>query len=77
MPCFFVEHRKHDRWWPARYHDAAPAVRKVAGKLRIVTADGYGPEIRRAPVEINKGHEHLTLDQLHQCYSPDGRFFHV
>jgi hypothetical protein len=59
------------RWTP-QTSPAAPRIVKSAGVERL--ARGTGPRIRglrRVPPDL----AHLTLDQLRECLSVDGRFY--
>lgn len=63
---WFVEERTFDgRWAAVTYRGARPAERGCEGARK---------RFRCPPIEVNRGHHHLSLSALHAVYSPDGRF---
>ena len=58
---YYFEELKFGRWSP-RSQETMPNVRGPEGEKRMI----------RGVTEISKSHEHLTLDQLREVYSPDG-----
>ncbi|OAN71530.1 hypothetical protein A8B82_04410 [Sulfitobacter sp. EhC04] len=68
MPdLWFVEERNpFGQWSPATYHGEKPTEKQIGGRRR---------EFRRDPREVNVGHHYLSLSDLAENYSPDGRFY--
>lgn len=66
---YYEEASMRGKWKPV----TAPLPPRIRnGRVRFV--DSIGPRVR-ALKKIDPGHRHLTLDQLRECYSPDGKFF--
>lgn len=59
-------------WAPVSGPDK-PSIKTTNGVARIARGEGLGPRVR-AVTEIPADHHHLTLGQLFEVYSPDGRF---
>lgn len=68
MPdLWFVEERNpFGGWSPATYHGEKPAEKQIGGRRK---------EFRNDPELVNEGHRDLTLPQLFEVYSPDGKFY--
>lgn len=63
--AWFAEEKGFDgEWRPVKYADEPPTGRAEGGKV-----------IRRSVREIPDYFEHLTLQQLRACFSPDGNFY--
>lgn len=73
MPAFYFEVRVLGAWSPRRSADR-PETIDVNGVIRERLVGSMGREIR-AIAELNPGFDHLTLDELREVYSPDGRFY--
>ena len=62
--AFYAEERGFNgKWRPVRYDHKVAEVQAKNGKRG-----------RRCVTEIPADHAHLTLGQLFECYSRDGRF---
>lgn len=66
---FYYEQASVGGQWEPVKSPTEPEVRNG----RQVRNDSTGPKIR-AVQRINQGHERMTLNQLRDCYSPDGKF---
>lgn len=65
---YFVEERQFDGIWkPAVYHNYPPTSRAEGGRI----------EYRFKPVIVPDFLQQLTLDQLRELLSPDGKFFNT
>ena len=69
---YFYEHLKLGRWSPVTVADA-PSVVTIGGKTRLKGANGLGPEVRSIR-EVPADLQHLTLDQLAECFGAEGKF---
>lgn len=67
MPdVWFVEERNpFGQWSPARYEGEKPTQKRVGGRHRVFRAD---------PRPVLQCLSHLTISQLRECFSPDGKF---
>lgn len=70
---WFAEISVLNRWRPTTFTQR-PDIVSNGGVLRLKTISGVGPKLRADPVEVSKDHRKLTLTQLREVYSPDGRF---
>ncbi|GGE30317.1 hypothetical protein GCM10011360_17930 [Primorskyibacter flagellatus] len=71
---FYHEQARFDGEWISVKCNGRPETKKINGVLRLKNSDGLGPRLRFEPIEVARGHADLSLDQLRQCYSPDGKF---
>lgn len=62
---WFVEELVGGKYVPATYRGAEPERKRVSGRNRV---------FRNDPVKVHHAHRNLTLKQLFEVYSPDGRF---
>lgn len=64
---WFVEERNpFGQWSPATYCGDQPTEKPTGGRRR---------EFRNPPQKVAPGHCDLTLPQLFEVYSPQGRFY--
>lgn len=75
MSFYYETKNSRGEWSPVKVADK-PEVTTKNGREYIKRVEGVGPEIR-AVREIPHYHEHLTLGQLYETLSPDGRFRNV
>lgn len=62
-------------WCPAIIHGAEPVIEGSGEGRRLKLLHSTGPRVQSGtPVQIAAGYEQLTLDQLRQIYSPNGKF---
>ncbi|OAN76679.1 hypothetical protein A8B82_14870 [Sulfitobacter sp. EhC04] len=68
MPdLWFVEERNpFGGWSPATFSGEKPTEKQVGGRRK---------EFRNDPERVHPGHRDLTLPQLFEVYSPDGKFY--
>ena len=60
---------------PGIFDGDEPPIAKVAGVRRIKTASLVGARVRDGtPIQMNRDHERLNVDQAREVYGPDGRF---
>lgn len=69
---FYLEEMAFNGNWKPRTACYAPVTKTMCGIERTLN----GLRRVRAVRKLVKGHERLSLSQLQQCYSPDGKFRH-
>ena len=70
---FYAEEKGLRGWSPVTFASRPETITK-GGVTRLKSLTGHQPRLRGEPVEIGRGHENLTLAQLREVYSPDGKF---
>lgn len=68
---FYSEEAKFDGKWMPRTTGHDPVVKTSCGIVRTLN----GTVRIRAIVKVNESLRKLTLGQLRECYSPDGKYY--
>ena len=68
---FYSEEARFDGKWMPQTSTEPPVVKKSSGINRTL----YGGRRIRAINKVRECLQHLTLGQLRECYSPDGKFY--
>lgn len=73
MPSYYLEVRTPTGHWSPQKHPTRPDTIVVGGVERLRLTGGQGQRVR-AVQEIPGYFEQLTLSQLREVMSPDGKF---